>query len=147
LILVVLLVFVWRKYGRGFFSSGEISSNVEMMKKYDENDLYRRQEAMLAARMRMQEAQDRMSAQHLELEKQKEEEKRRKKLEDYQNFIDGKGYHNKQHFEETSPNITKKPKTAKKPPLRQDDYNPLMGNSGNTGYRPSRRGCGPSGGG
>jgi len=145
--LALLFFFLWHKYGRSIVSTvGSSNSNIEMMKKYDENDLYRKQEAMLAARMKMQEVQNRMSAQYAEMEKQKEEERRQRKLDEWKQFQEGKGYHNKQHFEE-APSVTKIPKSSKKPSLRPDNYNPLMGNSGDSGYKPSRRGGGASGGG
>lgn len=60
----------WKNLVKTFFVRFNAKSKHVFVSNLDENDLYRKQEAMLAARMKMQEAQNRMSAQHIEMEKQ-----------------------------------------------------------------------------
>ncbi|CAN9506908.1 unnamed protein product [Ophioblennius macclurei] len=98
----------------------------------------RRQEAMEAARRKMQEDLDAKAVLFKEKQKQREEEKRRQKLENYEGIVMSQD-------EAASSSTALKPKTDKKP-LRSTDYSPLSGQGGATcSWRPSRRG--PSSGG
>ncbi|MEQ2191031.1 hypothetical protein XENOCAPTIV_018867 [Xenoophorus captivus] len=108
----------------------------------------KRQEAMEAARRKMQEELDAKAAIFKEKQRQQEEEKRRQKIEEWESMKQGKsckGHKPSESSEEASSSSTVlKPKTDKKP-LRSPDYNPLMGQGGSCTWRPGRRG--PSGGG
>lgn len=114
-------------------------------------DLYReRMEAVERARQRMQEQYD-MAAQELkEKEAAKEEAKRQEKIQEWENFKDGKGYRNKSDkYKNNNEPTTESGQTlgGKKKSTLRPDYNPLMGNSSGPSctYRPGRRGA--SGGG
>lgn len=111
----------------------------------------RRQEAMEAARRKMQEELDAKAALYREKQTQQEQEKRRQKIEIWESVQQGKSYKRTtklpQSTEEASSSSTAvlKPKTDKKP-LRSADYNPLTGQGGGScSWRPGRRG--PSSGG
>jgi len=108
----------------------------------------RRQEALEAARKKMQDELDAKAALFREKQQQQEEEKRRQKIEMWESMQEGKSYKAKsaQNTEEESPSPTVlKPKTDKKS-LRSTGYNPLTGDGGGTcSFRPGRRG--PSAGG
>ncbi|XP_033847567.1 selenoprotein S [Periophthalmus magnuspinnatus] len=106
----------------------------------------KRQEALEAARMRMQEELDAKAAIFKEKQKQQEEEKRRQKIELWDNMKEGKSCkgNTSQSTEDSSTTVIKR-KTDKKP-LRSSDYNPLSGDGGGAcAWRPGRRG--PSAGG
>lgn len=104
----------------------------------------RRQEAMEAARRKMQEELDAKAAIFRERQKQLEEEKRRQKME-RDSMKQGNSCRLSQSTEEASSSAAEKPKTDKKP-LRSADYNPLSGQGGGScSWRPGRRG--PSSGG
>lgn len=106
-----------------------------------------RQEAMEAARMRMQEELDAKATLFKEKQKQQEEEKRRQKIENWDSMVQGKsskGNTSQSTEDELSTTVIKR-KSDKKP-LRSSDYNPLSGDGGGTcAWRPGRRG--PSAGG
>lgn len=109
----------------------------------------RRQEAMEASRMKMQEELNAKAALFKEKQKLQEEEKRKQKIEQWDSMQQGKssrGVKLSQSTEEASSSSTGlKPKTDKRP-LRSGDYNPLSGQGGGTcSWRPGRRG--PSSGG
>ncbi|CAL9701301.1 unnamed protein product [Knipowitschia caucasica] len=107
----------------------------------------KRQEALEAARMRMQEELDAKAAIFKEKQKQQEEEKRRQKIEVWESMKQGKsckGNASQSTEEDLSTTVVKR-KTDKKP-LRSPDYNPLSGDGGGAcAWRPGRRG--PSAGG
>lgn len=114
----------------------------------DASFVAQRQEAMEAARMRMQEELDAKAALFKEKQKQQEEEKRRQKIENWDSMVQGKsskGNASSQSTEEELSATVIKRKSDKKP-LRSSDYNPLSGDGGGTcAWRPGRRG--PSAGG
>ncbi|XP_041835704.1 selenoprotein S isoform X2 [Melanotaenia boesemani] len=116
----------------------------------DADVVARRQEAMEAARRKMQEELDAKSAVFKEKQKQQEEERRKQKIEMWESMQQGKSCKGTtqlpQNPEEAGPSSTGlKPKTDKKP-LRSADYNPLTGQGGGScSWRPGRRG--PSSGG
>ncbi|KAM7015133.1 selenoprotein S isoform 1-T2 [Tautogolabrus adspersus] len=114
----------------------------------DVSSVVRNQEAMEAARRRMQEELDAKAAIFREKQKQQEEEKRRQKIEIWESMQQGKSYKGAQRVSATAEEAgssTVKPKTDKKP-LRGADYNPLTGEGGSScTWRPGRRG--PSSGG
>ncbi|XP_040058977.1 selenoprotein S [Gasterosteus aculeatus] len=110
----------------------------------------RRQEAMEAARMKMQQELDAKAEIFREKQRQQEEQKRRQKIEIWESMQQGKSYkattRSSPTAEEASSSTTAlKPKSDKKP-LRSADYNPLTGQGGSScSWRPGRRG--PSSGG
>lgn len=106
----------------------------------------RNQEAMEAARRKMQEELDAKAILFREKQKQQEEEMRRQRIEMMECVQQGRSYKLSQTAEEASSSTAVlKPKTDKRP-LRSSDYNPLTGaGGGSCSYRPGRRG--PSSGG
>ncbi|XP_021488933.1 selenoprotein S [Meriones unguiculatus] len=113
----------------------------------------KRQEALAAARLRMQEDLNAQVEKHKEKLRQLEEEKRRQKIEMWDSMQEGRSYRRNpgRPQEEdgpgpsTSSSVTRKGKSDKKP-LRGNGYNPLTGEGGGTcAWRPGRRG--PSSGG
>ncbi|XP_051234971.1 selenoprotein S isoform X1 [Dicentrarchus labrax] len=147
LLVVTVLVYLLIQYlskRRSSQSSG--SSPTETPQ--DRALVERNQEAMEAARRKMQEELDAKAAIFKEKQKQQEEEKRRQKIEMWESIQEGKSYKGaaKQTTEEASSSTTVlKPKTDKRP-LRSADYNPLAGpGGGSCSWRPGRRG--PSSGG
>ncbi|KAI4898597.1 hypothetical protein NFI96_000733 [Prochilodus magdalenae] len=116
----------------------------------DPTSVVRRQEALEAARQRMQAELDAKAAEFKEKQQRMEEEKRRQKIEMWESMKEGKSYKGNaklaQSNEEAATSTTVlKPKADKKP-LRSSGYNPLSGDGGGTcAWRPGRRG--PSAGG
>ncbi|XP_063737320.1 selenoprotein S [Eleginops maclovinus] len=109
----------------------------------------RRQEAMEAARMKMQEELDAKASIFREKQKQQEEEKRRQKIEIWDSMQQGKSFRGtakaSQPPAEASSSAAAGPKPDRKP-LRSADYSPLSGQGGGScTFRPGRRG--PSSGG
>ncbi|KAM5171202.1 selenoprotein S [Mantella aurantiaca] len=119
----------------------------------DPDEVVRRQEAVTAARLKMQEELDAQAERYKEKQRQLEEEKRRQKIESWESMKEGKSYkvaaRPSQPQEPSASTSTSssapKPKPDRKP-LRSGGYNPLTGDGGNTcAWRPGRRG--PSAGG
>ncbi|NXB03490.1 SELS protein, partial [Cnemophilus loriae] len=111
----------------------------------------RRQEALAAARLRMQEELNAQAERYKEKQRQLEEERRRQKIAMWESMQEGKSYKgnlklNQQGVESgASASAVPKSKPNKKP-LRGGGYNPLSGEGGGTcSWRPGRRG--PSAGG
>ncbi|XP_058150599.1 selenoprotein S isoform X1 [Dasypus novemcinctus] len=105
----------------------------------------KRQEAVAAARLKMQEELNAQAEKHKEKLKQLEEE-RRQKIEMWDNMQEGKSYKGnaRKPQEEDSPgpstsSVIPKRKPDRKP-LRGGGYNPLSGEGGGTcSWRPGRR--------
>uniref|UniRef100_A0A2K6QT75 Selenoprotein S n=1 Tax=Rhinopithecus roxellana TaxID=61622 RepID=A0A2K6QT75_RHIRO len=103
----------------------------------------KRQEALAAARLKMQEELNAQVEKHKEKLKQLEEEKRRQKIEMWDSMQEGKSYKGnaKKPQEEDSPgpstsSVVVKRKSDRKP-LRGGGYNPLSGEGGGTcSWRP-----------
>ncbi|XP_040270195.1 selenoprotein S [Bufo bufo] len=119
----------------------------------DPDDVVRRQEAVAAARLRMQEELNAQAERFKEKQRQLEEEKRRQKIESWESMKEGKSYKATTRLsqpQEPAPSTSTssaapKPKPDRRP-LRGGGYNPLTGNGGGTcAWRPGRRG--PSAGG
>uniref|UniRef100_A0A8D1HGZ0 Selenoprotein S n=1 Tax=Sus scrofa TaxID=9823 RepID=A0A8D1HGZ0_PIG len=112
----------------------------------------KRQEALAAARLKMQEELNAQVEKHKEKLRQLEEEKRRQKIERWDSVQEGRSYRGdaRKRQEEDSPgpstsSVIPKRKSDKKP-LRGGGYNPLSGEGGGAcSWRPGRRG--PSSGG
>ncbi|XP_063301692.1 selenoprotein S [Pelobates fuscus] len=108
----------------------------------DPEEVVRRQEAMAAARLRMQEELDAQAEIFKERQKQLEEEKRRRKLEGWKsNKVTYQVNETSSPSPSTSTSSTPlKPKTEKRS-LRGSGFNPLTGDGGGTCvWRPGRRG-------
>ncbi|XP_030312722.1 selenoprotein S isoform X1 [Calypte anna] len=112
----------------------------------------RRQEALAAARLRMQEELNAQAERYKEKQRQLEEEKRRQKIAMWESMQEGKSYKgnlklNQQEAESAASTSSAVPKSKpNKKPLRGGGYNPLSGEGGGTcSWRPGRRG--PSAGG
>uniref|UniRef100_A0A8C4TUI7 Selenoprotein S n=1 Tax=Falco tinnunculus TaxID=100819 RepID=A0A8C4TUI7_FALTI len=112
----------------------------------------RRQEALAAARLRMQEELNAQAERYKEKHRQLEEEKRRQKIAMWESMQEGKSYKgnlklNQQEVESGASTSSAVPKSKpNKKPLRGGGYNPLSGEGGGTcSWRPGRRG--PSAGG
>nr|XP_009943763.1 PREDICTED: selenoprotein S [Opisthocomus hoazin] len=112
----------------------------------------RRQEALAAARLRMQEELNAQAERYKEKQRQLEEEKRRQKIAMWESMQEGKSYKgnlklNQQEVESGASTSSAVPKSKpNKRPLRGGGYNPLSGEGGGTcSWRPGRRG--PSAGG
>ncbi|NWW07987.1 SELS protein, partial [Oreocharis arfaki] len=111
----------------------------------------RRQEALAAARLRMQEELNAQAERYKEKQRQLEEEKRRQKIAMWESMQEGKSYKgnlklNQQEVESGASASTVPKSKANKKPLRGGGYNPLSGEGGGTcSWRPGRRG--PSAGG
>uniref|UniRef100_A0ABI7WF79 Selenoprotein S n=1 Tax=Felis catus TaxID=9685 RepID=A0ABI7WF79_FELCA len=112
----------------------------------------KRQEALAAARLKMQEELNAQVEKHKEKLRQLEEQKRRQKIEMWDSMQEGKSYKGnvRKPPEEDSagpstPSVLPKRKPDRKP-LRGGGYNPLSGEGGGAcSWRPGRRG--PSAGG
>ncbi|KAM6950077.1 selenoprotein S [Lycodopsis pacificus] len=130
--------------------SSQSSSSSPQQTLQDAALVAKRQEAMEAARIKMQEELDAKADIFREKQRQQEEEKRRQKIEVWDSMQQGRSYKGtakpSQTTEEASSSTTVlKPKSDKKP-LRSADYNPLTGQGGSAvSWRPGRRG--PSSGG
>lgn len=105
------------------------------------------QAALEAARMRMQERQNKMANDYSEKMKEKEEQKRKERIEEFERHEKGQGYysklrHNANADDSQRDNAKKSESTKDKPKnvYRQTDYNPLGGSSNSCAYRPNRRG-------
>ncbi|NXU72066.1 SELS protein, partial [Oreotrochilus melanogaster] len=112
----------------------------------------RRQEALAAARLRMQEELNAQAERYKEKQRQLEEEKRRQKIAMWESMQEGKSYKgnlklNQQEAESAASTSSAVPRSKpNKKPLRGGGYNPLSGEGGGTcSWRPGRRG--PSAGG
>jgi len=105
---------------------------------------------------RLQEQQDAAAALAAEKQREKEEKERKERIQDYDNFLSGKGYKPKSKYavdESTtateSADDANPSSSSSRPPRRRyrdDDYNPMMGGGGSGGYRPAPRGGGFGGG-
>ncbi|NXS64032.1 SELS protein, partial [Brachypteracias leptosomus] len=116
------------------------------------DEVVRRQEALAAARLRMQEELNAQAERYKEKQRQLEEEKRKQKIAMWESMQEGKSYKgnlklNQQEVESGASTSAAVPKSKpNKKPLRGGGYNPLSGEGGGTcSWRPGRRG--PSAGG
>ncbi|XP_063781728.1 selenoprotein S [Pseudophryne corroboree] len=119
----------------------------------DPEVVLRREEAVAAARLKMQEELNTQAEKFKEKQKQLEEEKRNRKIQSWESMKEGKSYKMtsslSQPDEPSSSTSTSsssaKPKPDRKP-LRGSGFNPLTGDGGGAcAWRPGRRG--PSSGG
>lgn len=151
-----LCLYIWYNHLRGNLKEwrrqrADAAGTVDL-KKFDRDAFIARQEAMELARRRQQAELEEKLMQAREEARKREEQKRQEKIEDWERHVEGLGYRSRHHGDEASvPASDQKVShipTKKKANLRGGDYNPLSGGGGGGGgYRPSRKGCGPSGGG
>ncbi|KAJ9577695.1 hypothetical protein L9F63_005688, partial [Diploptera punctata] len=105
-------------------------------------DLIRsRQEAMEAARLRMQEKLNEDAKMYAEKQKQREAKRREEML----TRKEGRSPNDLGHRLGNTSDSTSEGQASKKNSNNKPDYNPLMGSGGSSGYRPPRRSC-PGGG-
>lgn len=119
------------------------------LSRYDEDTILSRQEAIDRARRKMQEEHDRRADEHRVIQKQKEEEKRKQEIEDWQNHREGKGYKSKAKnrvLQEPVATPGAEGGTGRSKKKIKDDYNPLMAAGSGSAFRPTWR-SGASGGG
>ncbi|XP_077569209.1 selenoprotein S [Stigmatopora nigra] len=105
----------------------------------------RRREALEASRQRMQLEQDAVAAVFREKQQKAQEEKRRQKIQDWDNVRLGntlRGGRLPRSDDQDAANAAIRAKTADKKPLRRSEYNPLSGEGGggSCSWRPGRRG-------
>ncbi|XP_068596880.1 selenoprotein S [Brachionichthys hirsutus] len=148
LLAVTLLVYLLIQHIKG--RSSQRDSGSAPGAQPDTEHVARKHEAMEAVRRKMQEELDAKAAVFKEKQKQVEEERRKQKIEMWDNLQQGKSFKgpgtpSQAADEASSSTAGLKAKTDKKP-LRSADYNPLTGQGGGTcSWRPGRRG--PSSGG
>lgn len=103
---------------------------------------------------RLQEQQDAASAVAAEKQREKEEQERKDRIQEYDDFLTGKGYKPKSRHNDSSASTETSDASAPPPQLpnrprqrlRDNDYSPMMGGGGSGGYRPAPRGGGSGGG-
>uniref|UniRef100_A0A023FRP2 Putative selenoprotein ixodes scapularis selenoprotein n=1 Tax=Amblyomma cajennense TaxID=34607 RepID=A0A023FRP2_AMBCJ len=111
------------------------------------DEFVKRQEAMERARRRMQEVQDALAEKQKEKMAQLEEQKRQEKIENWEQFQQGRGLGSKlrnigaEESSAESSKLSRRPKGSRDDGerLRGSDYNPLTGSSRGSSYRPERR--------
>uniref|UniRef100_G3MLD6 Selenoprotein S n=1 Tax=Amblyomma maculatum TaxID=34609 RepID=G3MLD6_AMBMU len=111
------------------------------------NEFVQRQEAMERARRRMQEIQNALTEKQKEKMAQLEEQKRQEKIDNWEQFQQGRGLGSKlrnigaEESSAESSGLSRRPKGKRDDGerLRGSDYNPLTGSSGGSSYRPERR--------
>ncbi|XP_054858732.1 selenoprotein S isoform X2 [Eublepharis macularius] len=120
---------------------------------YDPDAVAKREEAMMAARRKMQEEFNAQAEMFREKQKEREEEKRKQKIAKWESMKLGQSYkpplgQSPAEEPDAGPSTSAaapKPKSEKKP-LRSGGFNPLSGEGGGScTWRPGRRG--PSSGG
>lgn len=146
------LYLIYTKYGSHF---QWLRQPPQQQRQYhDPSVVVQRQVEMDAARRRMQAQQDALSEQQKVKQKELEEQKRQEKIANWEQLQQGRGLGSKlgnARQEEPVPasNLTRRPKGSgsgsSSDRLRGGDYNPLMGSSGGSSYRPERRGTSQGG--
>ncbi|XP_043845864.1 selenoprotein S isoform X1 [Dromiciops gliroides] len=150
---LVILYLIFQKLSSNFRVMRQRSLDASIASNIEPDVVVKQQEALAAARLRMQEELNAQAEKYKEKLKQLEEEKRRQKIEMWESMQEGKSYKgNSKKWSEQKPepgssssSSVPKPKPDRKP-LRGSGYNPLSGEGGGTcSWRPGRRG--PSSGG
>jgi len=106
-------------------------------------------EAMEMARLRMQERYNEDAETMAIKRMEKEEMKREQEIKEWDDHLLGKGYKNRANkgVDKEREALEQQARVKGKKGFRSDDYNPLMGMGGGSGYRPAPRRGGASGGG
>jgi len=157
-ILLVLAIALW-------FLKRHLEDYLRQKRRSDEDGMHARDpDKLLDLQLRredrvrrLQEQQDAAAALAAEKLREKEEKERKERIQDYDNFLSGKGYKPKSKYAlndsdnatATTDSASDAAASSSRPPrrrLRDDDYNPMMGGGGSGGYRPAPRGGGSGGG-
>jgi len=143
-----------------YFLKQRLEAYLKEQQKHNEDALYAKDpDALLQQQLkreervrRLQEEQDAAAQRQMEKDAEKEEQKRKEKLEDWDRYLAGQGYKAKSRHQQTEQNsstATEIPAAAPLRPrrsnLRGDDYNPMTGGGGSSGFRPAPRGGGGGG--
>ncbi|XP_020819332.1 selenoprotein S isoform X1 [Phascolarctos cinereus] len=149
---LVILYLIFQKLSGNFRVMTQRSLDASGASSIEPDVVVKRQEALAAARLRMQEELNKQAEKYKEKLKQVEEEKRRQKIEMWESMQEGKSYKGsarKQPEQEPEPGSSGSSTIPKSKPDRKplrSGYNPLSGEGGGTcSWRPGRRG--PSSGG
>lgn len=151
-----VLAFLWSKFQpalqrirRGMAGA----SDSDLLSDADSETIQARSVAMDAARRRLQEQHDATAAKYAEQKKLEDEMKRQRKIEDWENHLQGKGYRSKYKPKDEENDATSHASGAlpkKTGQLRRRDMSSLLDDDDTAAssgrWRPSRR-SGPSGGG
>ncbi|XP_013420916.1 selenoprotein S [Lingula anatina] len=139
---LIVITFLWHKIKPHLQQwLKKIEDQKEYTRYKDDPDLaQRRFEAMEKSRKALQEQLDRQAEVYTEKQKEIEEKKRQLKIQDWDNHLQGKGYRSKVKPGQPTDMENQQPKPKKKNVYRTSDYNPLMGSSSGTTFRPPRRG-------
>ncbi|KAK2147682.1 hypothetical protein LSH36_541g01039 [Paralvinella palmiformis] len=95
LITVITILYLYAKLSSYFTRKNLAWNRSTDYAQYDSEEVFRRQEAMDAARRRLQEQHEAMAEKYLEEQKKREEEKRKQKIEEWNRHLEGKGYRSK----------------------------------------------------
>lgn len=136
----IILYYLYQKYLPTYSSWQRRREEMkeEEEHKKDPDKAYQAQVSMEKARLRLQQ-QVNIDAEKRRIEQeQREEIKRQQKIEEWENHLQGKGYHNKTK-KGTSDDSSSTGYIKPKKTLRKNDYNPLGGSSSGSSYRPERR--------
>jgi len=140
---LILLYLIYKRFQPHLESMRVRREQEQDLHRYDTNEVFRRQEAIDAARCKAQEAYNAQVAHFAEEQKKKEEEKRKEKIADYDRHLEGKGYRSKYRPPSPSNNTSGSAPpaggsgTKKKTTYRQSDFNPLTGQGAGATFRPS----------
>ncbi|XP_066910833.1 selenoprotein S-like [Clytia hemisphaerica] len=142
----ILVMYLYNKYKPTLMKmkqNHEDWKEAEINKK-DPDRVHKVQLSMEQARLKLQQQVNVDSEKRKEADLKREEAQRQKKIEEWENHQQGRGYHNKSRFSNPSPdndsgsNNTSKPK--KKNTTMKSDFNALSGDGGGScSYRPSSR--------
>ncbi|XP_002405124.4 selenoprotein S [Ixodes scapularis] len=147
---ILILYVIYTKYGSHFERLRQ--QQPQQRQYHDPSVVVQRQVEMDAARRRMQAQQDALAEQHKAKQKELEEQKRQEKISNWEQLQQGLGSKlgtSRQEEPVPTSNLTRRPKgsqsSSSSERLRGGDYNPLMGSSGGSSYRPERRGTSQGG--
>lgn len=142
---ILILYVIYTKYSSHFERLRQ--QQPQQRQYHDPSVVVQRQVEMDAARRRMQAQQDALAEQHKAKQKELEEQKRQEKISNWEQLQQGLGSKlgtSRQEEPVPTSSLTRRPKgsqssSSSSERLRGGDYNPLMGSSGGSSYRPERR--------
>lgn len=130
----LICYFVWTRIRDRFYEMYEKSVERRELARTDPTTVVARQEAMAAARERMQREADEKSRRYAEKQKEDEERKRAERVEDWDRHQRGEGYRSRvKKPAQSDAAAASQSNPKKKRTLRDSDYNPLMGHGGGGG--------------
>lgn len=141
----IVLYYLYNYLKQKYPSTSRRQSSKSFKNEDEELERMRRIEEV---RRKQQEALDAAARKYLEEKKKKEEKEAQQKAEEWERHKQGLGYKSKikkpDQAEELNNLGLSSSNLQKKPRLRGDDYNPLLGSSSNSGgscsFRPGKRG-------